>query len=133
MSVSRTKAVKNRTKSYEGNHTMVEQSWRGDVNNSQQSAICNTKDEQSSIHFIVYHFARACVFSRRVGAHFAPRGLFLVRPAISYEFNRFVANQNAEVKSRLLHSERKSLANLTRYPRQVVCRRGHWGGQKMIP
>jgi len=60
-----------------------------DVNNSEQSAICNTKDEQLSIGFIVipFHF-RGCTFYVST-----PPAIFF------YTFNHFVANQqrNAEL------------------------------------
>jgi len=62
-----------------------------DVNNSEQSAICNTKDEQLSIEFIVipFHF-RGCTFYVST-----PPAIFF------YTFNHFVANQqrNAEFES----------------------------------
>lgn len=49
----------NRTELYE---ELCNSEPTSDVNNSKQSAICNTKDEQPSIQFIViYHFTFAAI------------------------------------------------------------------------
>lgn len=69
-----------------------------DVNNSKQSAICNIKDEQQSIHFIVLFYLRACrrvimnpVFSLFLSLFFCRLFLYI------HIFNHFVTNQQRDI------------------------------------
>lgn len=84
MSVSPDEKYENRTERYEESCNSEPTS---DVNNSKQSAICNTKDEQPSIQFIVipFHFR----ITIRV-LYFTPSAIFF------YIFNHFVANQQRD-------------------------------------